>query len=97
MNFLQAVLRASLLFGIFLCQIHVQPTRDSQAIFSLNNSPGTSPGICSCALSFSGDARNLSSTIATGVTEGCEGSVPILARAANGTMSHSAQIQITLQ
>jgi len=75
----------------------VIPAVNSQATVTLNNSPGTTPGIFTYTASFSGDAKNQPSSTATGVTEEFEGSVPILIQAATGTLSHSAQIQLTLQ
>jgi hypothetical protein len=75
----------------------VIPVVNSQATVTLNNSPGASPGIFTYTASFSGDAKNQSSSTTTGVNEEYEGSVPILIQAATGTLSHSAQIQLTLQ
>jgi Pro-kumamolisin, activation domain/Bacterial Ig-like domain (group 3) len=71
------------------------PVVNSQSTFTLTNSSG--PGIFAFTAGFNGDAKNQPSSTATGVTEEFEGSVPIQIQAATGTLSHSAQIQLTLQ
>ena len=74
----------------------VIPVANSQATFTLNNPIGNL-GIFTFTASFNGDAKNLPSSTATGVTEEYEGSVPLLIQATTGTLTHSALIQITLQ
>ncbi|HEV3420818.1 MAG TPA: Ig-like domain repeat protein [Candidatus Acidoferrum sp.] len=74
----------------------VIPVANAQATFTLNNPIGNL-GIYTYTASFNGDPKNLPSSTATGVTEEYEGSVPIQIQAATGILSHSVQIQITLQ
>jgi hypothetical protein len=74
----------------------VIPVANAQATFTLNNPIGNL-GIYTYTASFNGDPKNLPSSTATGVTEEFEGSLPIQIQAATGILSHSVQIQITLQ
>jgi hypothetical protein len=75
----------------------VIPVVNSQATFTLTNTPGSGPGIFTYTASFSGDAKNQPSSTATGVTEEFEGSVTLQIQGATGALNHSTQIQLTLQ